>query len=328
MDAPAVLYALRWLIHDTFRQTLTSRVFWILLGLSAVCIVFCLGISVEGGAIKDGNEFYHPRTNKLLEPGDYAGRVSLLFGVFSYPFPRMADTEVRFLLNIFASWVAGFAGIMVALIFTAGFVPDSLQPSAASVLLAKPAPRWLFLLGKFLGVVCFIALHVTIFFVGTWLAIGLSTNYWHVAYLLGIPLMIFHFAIIFSFSVMLAVLFRSTTACVVGTIFFWIVCGLVNYGRHSAIVYAELNPGYALPTFSVYFSEFAYWLLPKPADFILLLQQSLELHKDMGTLQATQPFTAVLEKNLFHPIAVILTSCIFPVFALWASASQLSKTDY
>ena len=36
MDAPAVIYALRWLIHDTFRQTLTSRVFWILIGLSAL----------------------------------------------------------------------------------------------------------------------------------------------------------------------------------------------------------------------------------------------------------------------------------------------------
>ena len=48
MDAPAVLYALRWLIHDTFRQTLSSRVFWILLGLSLTLHRFLPGHQRRG----------------------------------------------------------------------------------------------------------------------------------------------------------------------------------------------------------------------------------------------------------------------------------------
>ena len=40
-----------------------------------------------------------------------------------------------------------------ALVWTAGFLPDFLQPSAASVLFAKPVPRWTVLLGKYAGVV-------------------------------------------------------------------------------------------------------------------------------------------------------------------------------
>jgi len=48
MDSPAVVYAGRWLIRDTFCQALTSRVFWLMLGTSAVCILFCLSVSVEG----------------------------------------------------------------------------------------------------------------------------------------------------------------------------------------------------------------------------------------------------------------------------------------
>ncbi len=329
MDAPAVFYALRWLIHDTFRQTLTSRVFWILLGLSAICIVFCFGISVEGGALLDNREIITAKGVPIAEAKTPPGRVSLLFGMFQYGFTRKASEEVEFLLSIFASWIAGTVGILLALVWTSGFVPESLHPSAASVLLAKPAPRWLLLAGKFLGVVCFIAVHAAIFFIGTWLAIGLRTGHWPAAYLMGIPLMIFHFAVIFSFSVMLAVLFRSTMACVVGTVLFWIVCYAVNYGRHFAVVYADLNPGaQALPGFTVFLSELGYWLLPKPADFTILLEQSLNLGTAKITLAAQEPFAAMLAKNLFHPIAVILTSCIFPAFALWASASQLSKTDY
>jgi ABC-type transport system involved in multi-copper enzyme maturation permease subunit len=330
MDAPAVIYALRWLVHDTFRQTLTSRVFWILLGLSLMCIVFCLGISVEGGAIVDEHEIIDPKTNKLIvETKEAPGRVSLLFGVFRYPFNRKAVDEVQFIQGIFASWIAGTIGILMALVWTAGFLPEALAPSAASVMLAKPAPRWLFLAGKYLGVVCFIGLHATIFFVGTWLALGLRTGYWPPEYLLGIPLMIYHFAVIFSFSVMLAVLFRSTMACVVGGVLFWVVCYAVNYGRHFAVVYeSDLHVGHALPGFTMFLSELGYWLLPKPADFTIMLENALNLGSTKMTLAAQQPFAAVLARGLFHPILAILSSCIFPAFALWAAASQLSTTDY
>ena len=323
MDAPAVLYALRWLIHDTFRQTLSSRVFWILLGLSLICIVFCLGVSVEGGAIIDEREIINPKTRQLIvETKEASGQTTLLFGLFRYQFTRKASDEVQFLVSVFASWIAGTFGILMALVWTAGFVPDSLQPSAAAVLLAKPVPRWLFLAGKFLGVVCFIALHAAIFFVGTWLALGLRTNHWQVENLLAIPLMVFHFAVIFSFSVMLAVLFRSTMACVIGGVLFWIVCYAVNYGRHFAITYPDM------PGFTVFLSELGYWMLPKPADFTIMLEQALNLGASKDTLAAHDPFKTLLEKDLFHPIASIFTSCLFPAFALWASASQLAKTDY
>ena len=43
------IYATRWLIRDTFRQALATRVFWVMLALTVLCVVFCLGVSVEGG---------------------------------------------------------------------------------------------------------------------------------------------------------------------------------------------------------------------------------------------------------------------------------------
>jgi hypothetical protein len=145
---------------------------------------------------------------------------------------------------------------------------------------------------------------------------------------MGIPLMIFHFAVIFSFSVMLAVLFRSTMACVVGGVLFWLACYAINFGRHFAVVYPELNPGHELPPFTMFFSELSYWLLPKPADFTLMLEQSLNLGEAKITMASQEPFKQMLAKDLFHPLLVLFTSCLFPIFALWAAASQLSKTDY
>ena len=141
--------------------------------------------------------------------------------------------------------------------------------------------------------------------------------------------MILHFALIFSFSVMLAVLFRSPTASVIGTVLFWIVCWLINYGRHFAVVFPQLHDGHALPAFTVFLSEMGYWLLPKPADFTLMVQKSLDLGEVMSSpMASTPPYAQVLKSDLFHPVLSIITSCIFPVFAMWASASQLSKTDY
>ena len=53
--------------------------------------------------------------------------------------------------------VADTGGILLALVWTAGFLPTFLEPGAASVLLAKPVPRWSLLAGKFLGILIFVA---------------------------------------------------------------------------------------------------------------------------------------------------------------------------
>lgn len=329
MDAPAILYALRWLIHDTFRQALTSRVFWIMLALSGLATLFCLGVSVEGGAKFDETELIDQQKGKPIGPGARTGQLSLMFGAVRQPFSRTAQTEIHFLMNIFASWIAGVAGVLTALVWTAGFVPESLQPSAASVLLAKPAPRWLFLTGKYLGVVCFVALHAVIFFLGTFFAIGIKTGIFMPEYLLGIPPMIFQFAIVYSFTILVAVLFRSTMACVIAGILFWLICFAINYARHYVVVYSELNPGGpALSEATVFLAEVGYWILPKPVDITILLERSMHLSDVKATLESQQPYATMLEKEQFHPIASILTSCLFPIFALWAAAAQLAKTDY
>jgi len=83
VNSPEALYALYWLVLDTFRQTLHSRVFWIMLALTGVCTVFCLGITIEGqGTVRNDWELVAGDGKALQGANPSPGHLNLLFGAF------------------------------------------------------------------------------------------------------------------------------------------------------------------------------------------------------------------------------------------------------
>src|SRR6516165_5820469 len=48
MTLPAVLFALRWLVRDTFRQARAAGVTAATIAVTAVCSLLCLTVSVSG----------------------------------------------------------------------------------------------------------------------------------------------------------------------------------------------------------------------------------------------------------------------------------------
>jgi ABC-type transport system involved in multi-copper enzyme maturation permease subunit len=329
MDSPALLYALRWLVRDTFRQAIAGKVFWILLGISALAIVFCLGVSVESGVEREYDFLYSKKSGKdLTGPNPEPGTLSLLFGAFKVNIARGETEEVHMIQVLMGTWVAGTVGLLLTLIWTAGFLPEFLQPSAASVLLAKPAPAWLFLLGKYLGVVLFVALQTIIFFFGTWIALGVKTNVWTPGYLAGIPLLVCQFAGLYAFSVLVAVMTRSPIACVLAILLFWAVCLGLNYGRHSALALRTLEPTAQLPRVSLLVLDLSYWVLPKPADMLLILEDSLGAEGVKTTLSGLAEFRIVKDQGQFLPFLSIASTGVFVALMLSLAAYQLTRTDY
>lgn len=332
MDSPALIYALRWFVRETFFQALASKLFWIFLLVTAMCTLFCLGISIEGGESlrPDGDYLYVPGTNELLAgPNPKPGRMNLLFGAFRVLLHRDAEAQVHMIQVVLGSWVAGAGGLLFLLVGTAAFLPEFLQPAAASVLLAKPLPRWLLLAGKFLGVVCFVALQALVFFVLTWLALGLRTGVWSTAYLAGIPLLLVQFATFYSFSVLLAVLTRSTLACVVGVTLFWILALALNFGRHSLVVLPELHPQAQLPSgLTAFLADLGYWLMPKPADMIMILERALDAGRDKATLASLPEMAAAWNRDAIDPLLTVLSSLLFTAVMLVLAGRQLQQTDY
>src|SRR5437764_3407911 len=109
MTLPATIFALRWLVWDTFRQSLAARTFWLLLALSCVCIVFCLGVGIRGkGVVRPAGEVElfggddQPFTG--LNPG--SGQLTLGFGLLRVGLFRDAHSAAHFLQALLGRWVA------------------------------------------------------------------------------------------------------------------------------------------------------------------------------------------------------------------------------
>jgi ABC-type transport system involved in multi-copper enzyme maturation permease subunit len=328
MSLPGALFVIRWMVRDTFRQSLASRTFWLLLALSAVCILLCASVRIEGPRSlhpADEIELQSPE-GKPLTGTPRAGHVTLGFGAVRFWMFRDAEAEVHFLLVVLARYVAGALGTLLILVFTAGFMPEFLQPSAAAVLLAKPTPRWAIVVGKYLGVLVFVAFQATVFVGGTWVALGARTGIWLPAYLLCIPILVMHFAIIYSFSAFLAVYTRSTVACVLGSVLFWLVCCGMNYGRHAALMLPLLAPETPpLPAAFLDMLEVGYWVLPKPIDLVMVLDQAMQAGEHVGLPAELQK---AAESSRFLPDLSLLSSLGSTVVILLLAARQLVVTDY
>ena len=362
MNLPSILFLVYWLLRDTYRQSLASRAFWLLLGLSGLCILLCLSVHIEGftahrppGEIELFGRDRQPFTG--LNRGE--GRLSLAFGAVSWRISRDGETEVRFLQALLARWAIGAVGIVLALVWTAGFLPDFLRPSSATVLLAKPVPRWLLLVGKFLGVVLFVTCHFALFVIGTWAALGFRTGYWPPAYLMGVPLLATQFAVLYGFSALLAVWARNEVICIAGALLCYAVCAAVNvqYLRSAATeavgvdaialpvasaasstafpsIVAPLSSA-ATTTAAAGFSEapvavglplrVTYWVLPKPTDLGVLLGHSVESRRHFRDNTTVMPENVV---DLVSPELSMLTSLLFTGVLLAVAARRFTTRDY
>jgi hypothetical protein len=308
-----------------------------MLAVSAVCILFCFSVSAKetpriktgSGEIATGLPDNDPIAKKLgqeklkAEGIDLLGgdELSLGFGTFVVKTNRGKADSVRFLQVWLAGLVAGTAGIFLAIVWTAGFLPSFLDPNHATVLLAKPVPRWSLLLGKVLGVLLFVFLQTSFFVIGTWLALGIATGEFDPRYLFAIPVLLIHFASFYTFSAMLAVWTRSTVVCVFGTILFWVLCWGMNFGRHAVVAHEPLG----VSTGSQFILEAGYWILPKPADMNAIFDDALETE---GIAASIPEMEKVRTRGRLSLPMSALASLGFALAMFGVAACEFRKAEY
>jgi hypothetical protein len=286
MISRAALLTVGWLVRDTFRQALASGVLWLVLAVTVAGAGLCL-------------------TATLPAAGGPGGNLELAFGAWQVPLDAGRAHAVRTVEVHLAGWVADAAGLLLALLWTAGFLPSFLEEHAVAVLLAKPVPRWGLLAGKSLGVLAFVAAWASVFLAATWLALGARTGVWDAAYFLCLP-----------------VATRSTVASVFGSVAFWAVCWATNFGRHAAHGVAGLR-GVA-PHFGRSL-ELAYWVLPKPLDFHAVLLGALRAEDATSGLVS---FAALAAQGAWSPAASLTASALCGVALLACAAYDFVKADY
>jgi hypothetical protein len=328
MNTPAALVVVRWLIWDTFRQSLAWRIFWVMLGVSGLAVVFCLSVGLVDLPARPVGEPAERIPAEQAKKGDggvdvIQGEITFLFGAVRVPWRTYRDDAVRWLELMLAGFVADTVGVLFALIWTAAFLPGFLEPSAVTVLLAKPVPRWSLLAGKYVGVLVFVAFQAVVFVGGTWLALAVRTGVWAPHYLWCVPLLVLHFAVFFSFSTLLAVWTRSTVVCVFGSLVFWLLCWGMNYGRHAALAVLA-QQSHLTGSFSGTV-ELGYWLLPKPVDLGIVLGKLLGADAYVAQVVA---FQVVERQGWLHLELSLVSSVLFAVVVLAMAAYEFVKADY
>jgi ABC-type transport system involved in multi-copper enzyme maturation permease subunit len=312
-----------WLVRDTFRLAFASRLSWAMLGVTALCVALCLSAGLEGDQplrVAGESELFGGDGQPLAGPNPRPGRLTLAFGSLRVDLFRDGRSMVEFFELMMAKWVAGAVGTMLALIGTAGFLPDFLRPRTAALVFSKPEARWRLLLGKAIGVLVFVALQASLFVGGTWLALGLKTGYWMTGYLWSVPLLLLHFAVVYSVSALLAVTTRSTVVCVFGSLVIWFLCFAVNYGRHATIALPETARGTAAHSATLAMAvEVAYWALPKPTDMVLLLDQ---------LIRADHHFQPVFPTVTVWPAVSLASSLLFAAILFAIAAREIESIEY
>jgi ABC-type transport system involved in multi-copper enzyme maturation permease subunit len=330
------------LIRDTFRQAWASGIGWMMLAVTAVCVLLCASASISGDVAlhdpdepvlflpapsgSEGKPPAAPETNPELARREgvevVSGRVSLAFGAVTFPVSRERTQAVHFLELCLAWGIAGTLGLLMTLVWTAGFLPSFLAPSAASVLLAKPVSRRRLLLVKYAGVLTFVGFQVVLFVLLTWLALGGRTGVWDRSYLWCMPLLLLQFAIFYSVSVLLAVTTRSTVACVFGSVLFWLLATATNYG---SVMAHHMPKEHALPPATLKLADAAYWLFPKPIDAGLILFNAVDARHDFDKPNV---FRLLESGSGFSPRLSILSQLLFTGLVLALAAYEFEETDY
>jgi hypothetical protein len=231
-------------------------------------------------------------------------------------------TAVRAVQGALASAAANSLGLLLALLWTAGLLPGFLDPSSVAVLLVKPLPRALLLLGKCLGVLLFVAGQGLLCVTGTWVALGLTSEIWDVRYFLCLPLGMLEFTVYFSFSALLAVATRHTAACVFGAAAFWCLAWAANFGRHASLA---LRASGRFPEVGGGAVEAVYWVLPRPLDAHLVLVEALGAGDGLGR---AVDLDTLARLGAWHPALSLAGSAALVAFLLAVACYEFATADY
>jgi len=188
---------------DAYRELNSRKLFWIVLAISvAVILALALPSINDRGVVVFGQTLEIPfLTTKSVSP------VAFYKFLFSW-----------FGINLWLAWGA----TILALISTAGMIPEMVSSGAIELVLSKPISRVRLFLTKFAAGLMFVALQAAVFGVGAILVIGLRGGSWDASPLMAVPLMVLFFSYLFSVCALVGMLTRSTLLSLLATVLVWL----------------------------------------------------------------------------------------------------------
>lgn len=210
------------LLHDTYRELNSKKLFWISLAISGLIVAAFAAM----GVTKTG--------------------VTLLVWEIDLPFMEVMDlTPERFYKLLFTRFGVGFwlswLGAILALVSTAGMIPDFIASGAVELTLSKPVSRVRLFLTKYACGLLFVTLQVAVFTTASFLVIGIRGGVWEFGLFLAVPLVVIFFSYLFAICVLLGLLTRSTIASLLLTLLCWLFFFCLNAADAIIIQGTEMN---------------------------------------------------------------------------------------
>lgn len=199
-------------LTDSIRYLRSRFLFWLTLGLSALAAIALFGLyqfTPEGLKIL----WFKPIENPQIAEGT-PGRTMLVTGLFN---------------GFFVKFWLGWGAMILAVVSTAGILPDFLRDGSIELSLSRPIRRWKLLLMKISGSLMFVLVQVSIAITFAWALIGLKFDIWVNDAFIAVPLLALQFVYLYAFSTFLGVLTRSTLMALIGTVLLWFAVFMVQF---------------------------------------------------------------------------------------------------
>lgn len=207
------------ILVDQYRELNNRKLFWISLILSGIVVV---AFAVIGQ--KEGNlAVLHWKTAIPLDA----------LGLSTATLYKMLF--INFGINFWLAWLT----TILALVTTAGMIPDFVSSGSIDLALSKPIGRVRLFLTKYAAGLLFVTLQITVFTAASFFVLGIRGGAWEPAVFLAIPLVIIFFSYLFSVCALLGLLTRSTIASLLLTLLFWFLLFALNTTEVSLVGFRE-----------------------------------------------------------------------------------------
>jgi len=190
------------IFFDAYRELNSKRLFWITLMLSGLVVAaFALvGINENGLRIIVWDLDLPGLNSNVIKPETF---YKLMFTNLGIGF-----------------WLAWIATIL-ALVTTAGIIPDFVSAGSIDLVLCKPLGRLRLFLTKYVTGLLFVALQVSVFSVASFFVLGIKGGTWEPAVFLAVPVITIFFSYLYCICALLGLVTRSTIASLMLTMLAW-----------------------------------------------------------------------------------------------------------
>lgn len=208
------------LIVAAYRELNAKKLFWITMGINLLVVVLfaSLGINAEGVTLLHWSFSNDLMNTNYVQPDMFYRLQFISWGI-----------------PIWLTWAA----TILALVSTAGMVPDLIRGGTIETMLSKPISRTRLFLTKYATGLLFVVLQVFVFSLGCFLVMGIRGGAWELKLFLAVPIIVAFYSYLFSICAVFGMVTKSTITALLLTIVIWLLLFVTNLADELLVMQRE-----------------------------------------------------------------------------------------